>query len=58
MRSGGKKTFKRYLKSEHTDRRTHGHTDGHLDLLKASADALKTRLSFSLMKVKERPNLR
>ena len=38
--SGGKKTFTRYLKSEHTDgqtdgqtdRQTDGHTDGHLDL--------------------------
>ena len=32
----GKKTFKRYLKSEQTDGETHGqtdgHTDGHLDL--------------------------
>ena len=25
--SGGKKTFKRYLKSEHTDGQTHGQTD-------------------------------
>ena len=50
--SAGKKTFKRYLKSEHMDRRTDGQThgqtdgqtDGYLDLLKASAqraDALK-----------------
>ena len=31
--SVGKKTFKRYLKSEHTDK----HTDGHFDLQKASA---------------------
>ena len=30
--SGGKKTFKRYLKSEQTDRHTHGQTDGHFDL--------------------------
>ena len=39
--SGGKKTFKRYLKSE----QTHTRTDGHFDLQKASAqraDALKT----------------
>jgi hypothetical protein len=39
--SGGKKTFKRYLKSEHTnrltDRQTDGHADGHFDLKKASA---------------------
>ena len=43
--SGGKKTYKRYLKSEHTDKQTDKHTDGHLDLQKASAqraDALKT----------------
>ena len=46
--SGGKKTFKRYLKSEqthrHTDTQTHRQTDGHFDLQKASvqrADALK-----------------
>ena len=30
--SGGKKTFKLYLKSEHTDKRTHGHTGGQIDL--------------------------
>ena len=34
--SGGKKTFKRYLNSEQTDkqtdRQTDGHTDGHFDL--------------------------
>jgi hypothetical protein len=34
--SGGKKTVKRYLKSEQTHRRTHGQTDtrthGHFDL--------------------------
>ena len=34
--SGGKKTFKRYLKSEQTgkqtDKQTDGHTDGHFDL--------------------------
>ena len=29
---GGKKTFKQYLKSEHTDRQTDGQTDGHFDL--------------------------
>ena len=29
--SGGKKTFKRYLKSEHTDGQTDGQTDGHFD---------------------------
>ena len=28
---GGKKTFKRYLKSEQTDRWTDGHTDGQTD---------------------------
>ena len=42
--SGGKKTNKRYLKSEQTDRQTDTHTDGHFDLSKASAplgDALK-----------------
>ena len=33
MGSGGKKTFKRYLKSE----QTHRHTDGHFNLKKASA---------------------
>ena len=48
MGSGGKKTVKRYLKSEHTDKhtdtRTDRQTDGHLDLQKASAqraDALQ-----------------
>ena len=30
--SGGKKTFKHYLKSEHTDTRTDGQTDGQIDL--------------------------
>ena len=30
--SGGKKTFKRYLKSDQTDGQTDGHTDGHFDL--------------------------
>ena len=47
--SGGKKTFKWYLKSEHTDKQTDKqtdkHTDGHFDLQKASAkraDDLKT----------------
>ena len=47
--SGGKKTVKRYLKSEQTHRRTHGQTDRrtdrHFDLQKASAQragALKT----------------
>ena len=34
--SGGKKTFKRYLKSEQTNTQTHGQTDrqtdGHFDL--------------------------
>ena len=29
--SGGKKTFKRYLKSEHTDEQTHGQTHGQTD---------------------------
>ena len=29
--SGGKKTFKRYLKSEQTDGQTHGQTDGQTD---------------------------
>ena len=29
--SGGKKTVKRYLKSEQTHRRTHGRTDGQTD---------------------------
>ena len=29
--SGGKKTFKRYLKSEHTDGQTHGQTHGQTD---------------------------
>jgi hypothetical protein len=28
---GGKKTFKRYLKSEHTNRRTDGQTDRRTD---------------------------
>ena len=48
--SGGTKTFKRYLKSEHThtrtDRQTDRQTDGHFDLQKASAqraDALKMK---------------
>ena len=36
--SGGKKTFKRYLKSEHTDRRTDRRTDGNFN---QRADALK-----------------
>ena len=39
--SGGKKAFKRYLKSEYTDGQTDGQTDeqtdGHFDLQKASA---------------------
>ena len=42
--NGGKKTFKRYLKSDHTDTQTDGRTDGPFDLKKASAqraDALK-----------------
>ena len=30
--SGGKKTVKWYLKSEHTDTHTNKHTDGHFDL--------------------------
>ena len=30
--SGGKKTFKRYLKSEHTDRRTNRRTDRQTDI--------------------------
>ena len=50
--SGGKKTFKRYLKSEHTDGQTDGqthrrtdtqtdrHTDGHFDLQKASTKSI------------------
>ena len=29
---GGKKTFKRYLKSEHTDEQTDGQIDGHFDI--------------------------
>ena len=45
LESGGKKPFKRYLKSEHmdkqtdgrTDRQTDRQTDGHFDLKKASA---------------------
>ena len=44
--SGGKKTVKRYLKSEHTDRQTDKQTYGPFDLWKASAqraDALKTQ---------------
>ena len=47
--SGGKKTFKRYLKSEHTHGRTVRQTDVHFDLQKASAqraDALKTSKPF------------
>ena len=43
--SGGKKTFKRYLKSEHSDKQTDTQTDGHFNLQKASAqraNALKT----------------
>ena len=42
--SGGKKTFKRYLKSERTYKKADRHTDGHFDFYKASAqraDALK-----------------
>ena len=46
--NGGKKTFKRYLRSEQTntqtDRQTHRQTDGHFDLQRAStqrANALK-----------------
>ena len=42
--SGVKKTLKRYLKSEQTDRHTETQTDGQIDLQKASAqraDALK-----------------
>ena len=30
--SGGKKILKRYIKSEHTDRQTDGHTEGRFDL--------------------------
>ena len=48
--SGGKKTFKRCLKSEHTDGQTDKQTDGHFDLYTASAqraDALKTTRIFS-----------
>ena len=30
--SGGKKTFKQYLKSEQTGGQTHRQTDGHFDL--------------------------
>ena len=37
MGSGGKKTFKQYLKSEHTHRQTDGQTDGQINLYKASA---------------------
>ena len=43
--SGGKKTFKLYLKIEQTDKHTDRQTDGHFDLQKASAqraDALKS----------------
>ena len=45
MGSGGKKTFKRYPKSEQTYTRTHRQTHGHFDLKKASAqraNALKS----------------
>ena len=31
LRRGGKKTFKRYLKSEQTDRQTDGQADRHTD---------------------------
>ena len=41
---GGKKTFKRYLKSEYTDKQTDGRTDTQMDIStnkKQRADALK-----------------
>ena len=46
--SGGKKTFKWCLKSEHTDKQTDTQTDGHFNLKKASAqraDVLKIHCS-------------
>ena len=54
--SGGKQTFKWYLKSEQTDRRTDRQTDGHFDLQKVSAqraDALKIfKASFLMRAIK------
>ena len=51
MGSGGKKRFKWYLKSEHTDRRTHGNTDEYVDLLKASAQRANALKILSLLKL-------
>ena len=54
MGSGGKKTVKRYLKSEQTDTQTDTQTDGHFDLYKASAlrvDALKKKKNAALAAV-------
>ena len=44
--TGGKKTVKRYLKSEQTDRQTHKQTYGHFD---QRADALKRGHPTSLL---------
>ena len=54
--SGGKMTFKQYLKSEHTNRQTDKQTDGNFNLQKASAqraDALK--ISYLEESCQERP---